>query len=551
MTCSTSLVLLYHLTLLPAAAVIGTLQFYTYYRTGKFTLLSPFSFLTDNDRKRTLIILTFGAMADTFIDVLIDKDNVKIWEGHWVFDPIKNLLAVVELGVIFYPIFICLHSRYVVLAAIIGVFYTLFITIASGVKKFVCAESFSDTVTFFFILPKLLCLLGIMAKFLQQVTVKIKKRTFEEKDENKHVLKQYQYKYVRKLLNHSQFETPSPNLFQKYVWRNDAEFKYSTLVLASLTIVLIAMYKLTVVMFYYIHLYKDSIVEVREYLLVPLVLSLLFSLLTYIIQIFFFLKTHRKDMKDVYKKGVTTGINFSESITLRHYLYFPGLLTSFMIFGLLIQAFVLTLVMFSIVYVLKRLDRYALILLKNSYGWLVIPILVYISVRLLIAKVFKSKTIDSSHGFILNIKFYHIVLYFTMFYNLLLSWLFCLSTVLLSAVVNVVCLGRIDRLMMNPKYFQFFYRGNLAYLSFLKVEGMQKNPVMRCFCEILLTDATMHKTSSQSWNHGRIVPSAPPRYSKMAFNRWHLAYQIIKNPSLAEYRKKVHIAQVINISKYI
>ncbi|XP_057297340.1 uncharacterized protein LOC130627029 [Hydractinia symbiolongicarpus] len=271
-------------------------------------------------------------MADTFIDVQIDKDNVKIWEGHWVFDPIRNVLAVVELGVIFYPIFICLHSRYVVSAAIIGLFYTLFIKIASAVRKFVCAELFLDTVTFYFILRNLLCLLGIMAKFLQQVTAKIKKRTFEEKDENKHVLKQYQYKYVRKLLNHSQFETSSPKLFQKYVWKNDPKFKYSTLVLASLTIVLIIMYKITVEMFYFIPLIMDLAGVIR----VSLVVGLLFSLLTYITQIFFFLKTHEKDIKDVYKKGVKTDINFSESIILRHYLYFPGLLASFMTFGLII-----------------------------------------------------------------------------------------------------------------------------------------------------------------------------------------------------------------------
>ncbi|XP_057300528.1 stimulated by retinoic acid gene 6 protein-like [Hydractinia symbiolongicarpus] len=532
--------LYYHLTNVPAVVVICILQLYTYRQTKKLKLLLPFSFFTDNDHKRTSTVLAFGAIANTFINTLT-LGNFMLTSQSWVWGPLTNLISVAEIGFLYFPIFTCIHSPYVTLASVLGSIYTMFITIGIFVRLFhvKCegeSQLGSQVLSGFAILPDIVCSFGIMFKFIHQIFKSIKTGVHEERKDK--ILKKYQQQYVKKLFNPSPIEG-SLNLVAKYVWKNDPYFKFSTIILSSVIIFITLLYRIAIKGLYYLHIMRKWSVIKRAFIRSAVILGAI-VLLIGVLQLYFFMKTHRKDMKNVYKKGPKE-VEISNTSTIQRNLFFPGYFIAHMVFGQIVCLLFILFFTTPFIFLAQVCpDCYKEVIvpvLKNVYGLFIIPIVIYIVQRCLVFFVF-SPRVNDERAFIKKMGFYHIVLYFSMFCNLLLGVFSCLYTVFLSAIVSLVCLGRIDRIVMNPKYFKRFHRGHLAYLSFLKVEGVHKNPIMRCFCSILFALVSNQRYFDPRDTKIFMISPTSYRVSRRALNRWHLAVMLLRNPALMQYRIK-------------
>ncbi|XP_057301415.1 stimulated by retinoic acid gene 6 protein-like [Hydractinia symbiolongicarpus] len=430
--------LYYHLTNVPAVVVICILQLYTYRQTKKLKPLLPFSFFTNNDHKRTSTVLAFGAIANTFIEILISKKSLMFGTQSWVFIPLTNLVSVAEIGFLYFPIFTCIHSPYVTLASVLGAIYTMFITIGIFVRLFhVKCEGESQlgvqVLSGFAILPDIVCSFGIMFKFIHQIFKSIKTGVHEERKDK--ILKKYQQQYVKKLFNLSPFEG-SLNLFTKYIYKKDPYFKFSTIVLSSVIIIITSFYQIAITGLFYLHYmikYSERYLVIQRAMFRAIITSAAFVLLIGMLQLFFFMKTHRKDMRNVYKKGPKE-ITISNTSTIKRNLFFPGYFIAHMVFGIVVC--LMFIFFFAILFILLMEvcpDCYEKVIvpaLKKVYGLFIIPIVIYIVQRSLVFFVF-SPRIKDGQEFIRKMGLYHIVLYFLMFYNLLLGVFSCLYTVFL------------------------------------------------------------------------------------------------------------------------
>ena len=173
--------------------------------------------------------------------------------------------------------------------------------------------------------------------------------------------------------------------------------------------------------------------------------------------------------------------------------------------------------------------------MKLLFDGLFVSVIIFSLQFLLVKFVFSEKqgnnTNENYNYWIRNLKQYHILVYFTLFGNLIMGFCSSLLTIFLTTMIQLASLGRLDYSVLNTKYFLRVDRGYRSYLAFLKIQSMYSNPSMKCFCQILL--------ESDSNYVGRKFQYNGPRFSLKARNRWHLAVMLIKNESLRQYRRKI------------
>ena len=86
-------------------------------------------------------------------------------------------------------------------------------------------------------------------------------------------------------------------------------------------------------------------------------------------------------------------------------------------------------------------------------------------------------------------------------------------------------MGRLDR--SSFAFFKEYDSGYCAYLGYLRLEAVYKNPTMKCFLQ-LLQDSQQKETPE--------METTSKMVKKRARNRWILAYTLIRNPSLINLR---------------
>ena len=552
----------YHITVIPAFVFLMLHHFVDYWYTRKFHKIPPFQYLIDNDCKRLYFIFTFGALGNVFIRHLGAGEIIAVEGGDvWYLKPLSGVLLLIEIGFIYYPIFACFCSRYVLFSRSYGFVQMIFL-MTQDVFKILndsCKENAISVMLITVTFPGLICSFAVLLCFLKDLIFSIKNKVFIESID-KDIINSRQIKHVKKLLGKYEDSTYCnrhlsliPKQLRNFLWKNDPYFRYSSALLGALLIIYQCYFSILCAAFFFI----------KERTLIPQTsfsnsIKVLFDILSasYIIAVILcigqtlrLLVCHRGNMLKMYKgKGrfeeysdagdiVTNNIllpyhKISVRGALQPYVYFLGYFIVFNVIGSVILC-VIVIVFVSLIYLMTQCELFFDILMKLLYKSLFVSV-IFVALQFILVKfVFSERQEEKAHNsyWIKYLKLYHVLIYFTLFGNLIIGFFSSLLTTGLVALIQMASLGRLDYSVLNTKYFLRIDRGYHSYLSFLKIQSMYTNPSVKCFCQILL-ESNMNYV-------GRKFQYSGPRFSMRARNRWHLAVMLIKEESLRQYRRKI------------
>ncbi|KAI4872186.1 hypothetical protein NFI96_031027 [Prochilodus magdalenae] len=128
--------------------------------------------------------------------------------------------------------------------------------------------------------------------------------------------------------------------------------------------------------------------------------------------------------------------------------------------------------------------------------------------------------------------------------NVLVGMLLGIWRLVITALFNIVHLGRLDISLLNRNV-EAFDPGYRCYAHYLKIEVSQSHPVMKAFCGLLLQCPGQDKGSGQAARdaeEGIQLVSQDKKQNKVsngkrARGHWYLLYTLVNNPSLVGSRK--------------
>ncbi|KAB5565648.1 hypothetical protein PHYPO_G00243980 [Pangasianodon hypophthalmus] len=128
--------------------------------------------------------------------------------------------------------------------------------------------------------------------------------------------------------------------------------------------------------------------------------------------------------------------------------------------------------------------------------------------------------------------------------NVLVGALLGIWRLVITALFNIVHLGRMDISLLNRSV-EAFDTGYRCYAHYLKIEVSQSHPVMKAFCGLLLRSPSQDKgtgDAARNAEEGIQLVSQDKKQNKVpdakqARGHWHLLYTLVNNPSLVGSRK--------------
>ena len=546
----------YHLTLIPAFIFLVFHHYLDYRNTKRFSVIPPFQYLMDNDHKRMYYIFTFGAMSNTFIRHLGSESIFSInGGGVWYLQPLLSFILVIEIGLVYYPIFACFCSRYVIFSRTYGVIYMILLMVQDlfQILHLGCQES--DLISGSNLgttAPGIIFSFVVLLCFSKDIFYSIRKRIFVEKYV-KHIANDRHICHVRNLfkkgngLTKQEYQLPTP--YQKYIWSNNPSFRYSSVLLGAILIIYQFYYAIIYMAFMIIDKQalfpKQSLVFARL-----LAASSIITVTFFVGQTLRFLVCHRRNILKMYKakeqiEGYSKVMDVATTYMLlpyhritdrgilQPYVYFLGYFIAFNVFGL-IFLFVFVFAFGYLIYEFMASQKFSILIMKLIYKVLIVSIIFIVLQFILIKCIFIEKKEENANRNssyrIRNLKLYHVFIYFMLFGNLVVGFLSSFSRIILVALIEIACLGRLDFSVLNTKYFLRIDRGHHSYLGFLMIQSVYTNPSVKCFCQILVeNDANYAERKFQFVNS---------RVSVQARNRWHLAVMLIKHLWLRQHRRQ-------------
>ena len=546
----------YHLTLIPAFIFLVFHHYLDYRNRKRFSVVPPFQYLMDNDHKRMYYICTFGALGNTFIRQLGSGNIIFInGGGVWYLQPLLSFILVIEIGLVYYPIFACFCSRYVLFSRSYGVIYMILLMVQDlfQILHSGCQENdLISGINLGMTAPGLIFYFLVLLCFSKDIICSIRKRIFVEKYV-KHIANDRQICHVRNLfkkgnsLTKQEHQLPTP--YQKYIWSNNPSFRYSSVLLGAMLIIYQFYYGIIYLAFTLIH--KQALLPKQNVVLARLISASCIITVTFFVgQTLRFLVCHRRNILKMYKakeqiEGYSKVMDVAttymllpyHSITdrgiLQPYVYFLGYFIAFNVCGLIF--FVAVVFAFvCLIYAVMVSDKFFIVIMILIYKVLIVSIIFIVLQFTLTKFVFTEKKGESSNRNgsyrIRNLKLYHVFIYFMLFGNLVVGLLSSFSRIILVALIEIACLGRLDFSVLNTKYFLRIDRGHHSYLGFLMIQSVYTNPSVKCFCQILVENDANYAE--------RKFPFINSRVSVQARNRWHLAVMLIKHVWLRQYRRQ-------------
>ena len=508
------------------------------------------------------------------------------------------MLKFLVIAAINYPTFMCIYSPYKLLASFLGgvfilckmVFFLLEITHIS------CGQNVNKgntiAIKLIALLPTIVCFIVLLVIFGFKFIKYLRKRQFGKVEMNLQLASDHHAKYLKELIkSRNRFSIASPlkvswykKPYQKIRDIYQGTLQYSVIFLSSIAVILILFYYIFVGLVYGATNIHDLIynlfggstgdVVVNAFangLVNSYIISMVTTVIFYTWLLIDLLQTHENNLHRLFagqfKEKVYTNLS-ARSLTFRSIL-FPGYFIAHMFWGLIIFFVVVLLVVF-IVYGFILLLIYSptsvdiiIQILKKMYLVFTLPLLAYVLQFFLVKFVFMQNynknaknEVNEKKMLLKNVKLYHLTIYIFFFYNLIVGITSCILRSIKALVISLLVLGRIDQ---TP--FAFLKRldtGHCAYLGFLHLQRIYKNPVMRCFLQMLQESSTSHVSmmpirgvkstpttdfrrleenpSSSSLPLGIFQASLPVSGRKVVRNRWLVAYTLINNPTLMKER---------------
>uniref|UniRef100_A0A3Q1HXW2 Receptor for retinol uptake STRA6 n=1 Tax=Anabas testudineus TaxID=64144 RepID=A0A3Q1HXW2_ANATE len=128
--------------------------------------------------------------------------------------------------------------------------------------------------------------------------------------------------------------------------------------------------------------------------------------------------------------------------------------------------------------------------------------------------------------------------------NVLIGVLLAFWRMIITALFNIVHMGRMDISLLNRNV-EAFDPAYRCYAHYLKIEVNQSHPVMKAFCGMLLQSVGQESNAGQRSRDAeegiQLVQQEKKQHkvssAKRAYGHWQLLYTLVNNPSLMGTRK--------------
>ncbi|KAM9449611.1 stimulated by retinoic acid gene 6 protein-like isoform 2-T2 [Clarias gariepinus] len=531
---------------------------------GRFSFIVPLDF-TGKMQNRWSYALAFGALTPHVIDQIIDdtKDD-ELLPYLKVFVQLKSALLV---SIACMPLFSCLSTPHRLLGGVLGLLYSLswfaaqmwFVVACRTIKP--KGNDFLDymmRIGLLLDIPQIFCLGFLLCRFGSIILRGIQNRLSDYSKQEE--VKKHEYKYVQCLLRRAAGVSVQKNWFQRNVYEWDPYFKFPNRIIATIVLSVYGLYLtvtgeqivswwVTVNVYKLQEMFKPFLNETSfskhlNYFTYSWYISSACAALTCVIHISEVLVCYRKHIKSLRvgeKKFLPKTYKLDPAHGVIGLLKYPAYQVAFTIWGYVI--------LHSVMFILGLMFMYLVIspIVEDGFlDWLkgfaitiehVFILLVLMGLQRMLGHVFflQDKTLPTDEGKPLalnNRKAFHNFNYFFFFINMVLGFMSCLWRVIQSASVGLMLLSCINRTIM-PVGFEKLDKSYCTWLGMIMVDHYHTNPVLVCFCHLLLKHTS---DGLQDSEYFRLNPE--PLAKDRVRTRWLVVYTLLRNPKLILLRKK-------------
>ncbi|KAA8595048.1 STRA6-like [Etheostoma spectabile] len=578
-----SMELFLHLSLIPAVVILGVLSFLQKraqklaidhrlpFLRGRFAIVVPLDTIGSLSN-RWSYGFAYGAVSSSVL-LLFSEHYIPFSFPAWA-RAIVYLVGALEVGLVFFPFFACLSTPFRAAGAVLGIFYSLAWIIVTVWDSFTCPSGkiLGKYQKWIVQWPCILSLIFLLGRFLYMLVKAGRIQVEQEGPEE--LIEQHQVQHVKRLLRKTPANSETLNWFQRRVYEWDPYFKFPNRIIGTVIISLIGLYTMTLVDYSLSNMAFDRIdrwkntlkqlvtscnqTEALEVMIPQLeefidvarkswLATTIFSTLNSAAYCFHVLACYRKHMKRLWKgqKGFLPEKfhNPRSAVSVACIARYSGWQIAFTLWGFLIVHFIYFLFAMLLVYLLVLPVQHgkALTMLTNL-GVILLTIGLVIGLvilQIVLVQIFflqdKMSPTDKQKPLALNNrKGFHCFNYFFFFYNVVMGISNCIVRLLCSVVVGTWLVSRLDRTIMQRGY-ETMDAGYRTWIGMIFADHYHNNPVMLCFCQLLVSN-TLEKNTASAYSTFRNVSSESPVNNRSS-RRWMLLYTLLRNPHLILLRK--------------
>ncbi|XP_030832576.1 stimulated by retinoic acid gene 6 protein-like isoform X1 [Strongylocentrotus purpuratus] len=554
----------------------------------------------DTYTERTTFALAFCVCCISILDLFVGNFYFSVDTTHlpsMVRGAVSTLLGFVNVlivGVVHYPLLLCLTVRRKLYGNIVGLLYSSFWSFFYYIGFVDCVRggkwlSPQNIVRNLAIFPIDLCYIYLNFRFLFGIiyylgVCKNTCRKYHESNINNETMMQdvkfektHFYRRVTFLLQPSnkwKSSHPSPSRFMLLVrklYPSYPGFKYSRRIVCTITLSLLCLYEFGLL---YTIVFSSFMAELKDAFVLPensplflaidaanvssvyfnsrdFIVTLADTLMpTSLICLIFMAASTIHVLINYRNNTVRMWGGDRSSFPVQAYSYsskvvanltYSGYQIAYCIWGFIVLHLVLWVVVVVVWYFILgplinnvRRDNVILQLLRDYWLGLVITYIIYYS-QILASRLFFLQKYGKNFG-INNRRSYHNMVYFTLFLNVLVGFVSCLLRVLKALLFGIFLVGRVDYCLMYPGL-EFFDKGYRAYVGFLELEVIHTHPVIVTFChclwQVARTESDRRSALEKTEDEHQVLER---RRRKVVRNKWQLGYTLVRNPILLRDR---------------
>ncbi|KAM9449493.1 stimulated by retinoic acid gene 6 protein-like isoform 1-T3 [Clarias gariepinus] len=580
-----------HVSLAPSVCIVALLSFLQHrekchpfeerfpYLRGRFGIVVPLDFLGSMSN-RWSYGFAIGAVTPSVLLLFSETYtpfSVPVWAKAFVY-----LIGALEVGVAYMPFFVCLSTPHRALGGVLGLLYTVAWLTARLFEVITCPEGeilgdYQKVITQW---PCVLCLGFLVGRFIAMVVKDVRIRLQfqnEQQVEEEKLFQSNQYKHVQTLLRRPPEESVQKSWFRRKVYDWDPYFKFPNRMIGTSIICLIGLYTMTLAdyslsgyIFRELVVVIDSLEDLAkasnntEDLLVSLLphikefslvawnawfATILSTTLTSVTYTFHVLACYRKHIKRLWAGNR----NFlpekfhkpSSAVSVAAITRYSGWQIAFTLWGYLIVHYVQYMFALMFVYlVVLPIQKEGFLPWFSSLATFLLMIFIVIAlvvVQVVMVRIFflqdKLSPEDKDKPLALNNRrAFNNFNYFFFFYNVIMGLGNCILRLLNSCIVGTWLVPRIDRTIMQRGY-EAMDQGYCTWVGMIIADHHHSNPVLVCFCDLLLKHALQKRTAGNTY--AQFNTTEFPGGSRVR-TRWLLLYTLLRNPKVILLRKGHH-----------
>lgn len=587
-----------HLSLIPAVLITVVLSFLQKrvktlpldrrlpFLEGRFAIVVPLDTIGSLSN-RWSYGFAFGAVSSTVL-LLFSESYVPFSVPPWA-RAIVYLVGALEVGLVYFPFFACLSTPCRTVGAVLGILYSLCWIVVTVWSTAMCpgGQYLGNYEKLIFKWPSIFSLIFLLGRFVYILVKGVRIHLGQRQADPEELIEQHQVEHVKELLRRTAAPRKPLSWFQRTVYEWDPHFKFPNRIIGTAIISLIGLYTMTLadyslsdVVFGGMESWKDILAEagafcsadfnnshslaaavqvLEEFIYVARkcwLATTIFASLNSVAYTLHILACYRKHLKRLWR-GERSFIpdsfrNFKSATSVASITRYSGWQIGFTLWGYLIVHFVhfLFALLLAYVVVLPIIHGEVLTMLSDlSIIALTIGLVVALVVlQVVLVQVFflqdKLSPTDTDKPLAINNrKAFHCFNYFFFFYNVVMGISTCILRLLLSIVTGTWLISRIDRTIMQRGY-EGMDAGYSTWVGMIYADHHHNNPVMVCFCQLLLSKTldvghtvTSYSTFSNTSDDLAVNNPATSPATSPASRRWRLIYTLLKNPQLILLRK--------------